>query len=103
MVCSCIDAIRATPCMTAHVCMCAQGAKLPMDRRPSSPAPPVYQEEFESFFNNEGTHRLLCQYPAKIGEDKLQQPEQSYVGSIKACILQLHIFSYFTAWVPLLG
>ncbi|KAL3149387.1 hypothetical protein ABBQ32_002188 [Trebouxia sp. C0010 RCD-2024] len=30
------------------------GAKLPMDRRPSSPAPPVYQEEFESFFNNEG-------------------------------------------------
>ena len=32
-----------------------QGAKLPVDRRPSSPAPPVYQEEFESFFNCEGT------------------------------------------------
>jgi len=32
-----------------------QGAKLPVDRRPSSPAPPVYQEEFETFFNCEGT------------------------------------------------
>ena len=37
--------------------MCQQGAKLPLDRRPSSPAPPVYLEEFESFFNNEGMHQ----------------------------------------------
>ena len=37
-------------------CVHQQGAKLPVDKRPSSPAPPVYLEEFESFFNNEGMH-----------------------------------------------
>lgn len=39
--------VMTTSCMV-------QGAKLPVDRRPSSPAPPVYQEEYESFFDREG-------------------------------------------------
>lgn len=39
--------------------VCLQGAKLPTQRRPGSAAPPVYQEEFASFFDSQGLPRLF--------------------------------------------
>ena len=43
-----------------------QGAKLPVNRRPSSPAPPVYQEEYESFFNCQGIQHTLSGLTLKV-------------------------------------
>ncbi|DBB08963.1 TPA: hypothetical protein ACH3X3_007597 [Trebouxia sp. C0006] len=61
------------------------GAKLPVDRRPSSPAPPVYQEEFDSFFNCEGR---------MVGWKKFK--ERVFSSGIEPSLRQ-------TAWTFLLG
>lgn len=71
--------------MPAEVGVIAQGAKLPVDRRPSSPAPPVYQEEFESFFNCEGAGPASVKLCSSALLFLHSASEQQSSGCIQAC------------------